>query len=162
MPLNKNCCRYCLSNLRKHLCSFLFHHLVTLAVAHKSCSHLITGTHPHFFYFLMTSIWNPNTSSRCALMLQLLRSPCISLKNGQFPDSFFFIFVFSNQFIQLIVNRICRWPDSNHRSLVLEVTALPTEPQTLPLHLFCSYVSVNSVWHLPLSIGLIRQYSHTS
>ena len=43
---------------------------------------------------------------------------------------FFFIFVFS---MQLMVNKICRWPDSNLRSLVLEATACSTEP--LPLHI---------------------------
>ena len=42
---------------------------------------------------------------------------------------FFFIFVFS---IQLLENKICRCLDSNYRSLVLEVTTLPTEPQPLP------------------------------
>ena len=40
-----------------------------------------------------------------------------------------FIFVF---LIQLIVNKICWWLDSNRGSLVSEATALPTDPQPLP------------------------------
>ena len=32
----------------------------------------------------------------------------------------------------LILNKVLRWLDSNRRSLVLEATALPTEPQPLP------------------------------
>ena len=39
----------------------------------------------------------------------------------------FFTFVF---LIQLIKNKICQWLDLNHGSLVLEATALPTEPQS--------------------------------
>ena len=35
-------------------------------------------------------------------------------------------------FYQLIVNKICRWLDLNHGSLVSEATALPTMPQPLP------------------------------
>ena len=35
-------------------------------------------------------------------------------------------------FYQLIVNKICRWLDLNHGSLVSEATALPTVPQPLP------------------------------
>ena len=46
-----------------------------------------------------------------------------------FPSSFIFIFVFSTQ---LQVSEICHLPDSNHRSLLLDATALPTEPQPLP------------------------------
>ena len=29
--------------------------------------------------------------------------------------------------------KCCRWLDSNHRPLELEATALPTEPQPLPM-----------------------------
>ena len=54
------------------------------------------------------------------------------------PGLFFFIFVFSKQ---LIVNKICRWLDLNHRSLVSEVNALPTEPQPLP-NFMIFYMSV--------------------
>ena len=49
---------------------------------------------------------------------------------------FLWLLVFSIQFIiQLIVNRICRWLDSNPGYLVLEVSALPTERQPLLLFL---------------------------
>ena len=41
----------------------------------------------------------------------------------------FLTFVF---LIQFIVNKICRWLDSNSGSLALEATAPPTEPQPLP------------------------------
>ena len=43
--------------------------------------------------------------------------------------------------MQLIVNKwikFRRWLDSNSRPLVSEVTALPTEPQPLPIYIFCS------------------------
>ena len=58
------------------------------------------------------------------------------LKSGPFPASLF-IFVFS---IQLIINKLtnkcsikfCQWLESNHGPLILQATALPTEPQPLP------------------------------
>ena len=52
------------------------------------------------------------------------------------PGLFFFIFVFSE--LQLtnicieINEKLWRWWDSNHGSLMSEVTALPTAPQTRP------------------------------
>ena len=51
------------------------------------------------------------------------------LKISAIPDLFFFIFVFS--VIQL-VDKILPMSGLNLRSLVLEATALPTEPPTLP------------------------------
>ena len=48
------------------------------------------------------------------------------LKIG-FPGLYFFICVFS---IQLTVDEICQWLDSNRGSVVLEATALPTELTT--------------------------------
>ena len=57
----------------------------------------------------------------------------VFFKNGPFPASFFFIFVYS---IQLTVNK-CSIVDLNHGPLLMEVTALPTEPQPLPnLHFY--------------------------
>ena len=53
--------------------------------------------------------------------------PIVFLKKWAIHGLFFFIFVFP---IQLI---ILKWLDSNHRSLVSEATALPTEPQPLPM-----------------------------
>ena len=53
-----------------------------------------------------------------------------------FPGLFFFIFVFSG--LQLTDTHVrkqiyhCRCWDSNHGSLVLEATALPTAPQPRP------------------------------
>ena len=51
------------------------------------------------------------------------------------PGLFFVIFVFP---IQSTVNnvqyKVCQWLDSNRRPLVLEATALPTEPQPLPMY----------------------------
>ena len=52
------------------------------------------------------------------------------------PGLFFFIFVFSTHSWQKTnvhyINKFCRWLDSNRGPLVLEATALPTEPQPLP------------------------------
>ena len=53
--------------------------------------------------------------------------------NGHLLASFFFIYVFSTQLKEkewLI--KVCRWLDSNHGSLVSEMTSLPTEAQPLP------------------------------
>ena len=49
---------------------------------------------------------------------------------GPFTPSFSFISVFS---IQLTCNKVCCCLDLNHRPVVLEATALPSEPQHLPL-----------------------------
>ena len=66
-------------------------------------------------------------------------------KNGSFLPSFFFIFVFSTQ---LTVNKcsikVCRCLDSNRASLLSEATALPTEPQPLPI-LIAGFVTQLSV-----------------
>ena len=67
--------------------------------------------------------------------LACLRCSCLpNFKNGPFPATFSSIFVFS---IQLTVNKcsiykFCRWLDSSHGAVELEVTALPTDPQPLP------------------------------
>ena len=58
-----------------------------------------------------------------------------------FPGLFFFIFIFS---IPLTVNqfssKIRWWLDSNHRPLVSEATALPTETQPLPMNKPCGHL----------------------
>ena len=55
-------------------------------------------------------------------------------KKWTIPGLFLFIFVFS---IQLIINKcsikFCRWLESNRGPLVTKSTALPTEPQPLPI-----------------------------
>ena len=48
---------------------------------------------------------------------------------GPFTPSFSFISVFS---IQLTCNKVCCCLDLNHRPVVFEATALPTEPQHFP------------------------------
>ena len=55
-----------------------------------------------------------------------------------FQASFFFIFVFSGWQLTDIYAQIfhCRCRDSNHRSLALEATALPTTPHPRPNHCF--------------------------
>ena len=54
------------------------------------------------------------------------------LKKWAIPSFFFFNFVFSIHSWQKTIN-FCRWLDSNCRPLVSEGTALPTEPQPVPL-----------------------------
>ena len=63
--------------------------------------------------------------------LLLISYLIISVKNGQFPGSFYCIFVVS---IHFYIN-ICRWLDLNHQPLLSETTTLPTEPQSLPVRL---------------------------
>ena len=46
-------------------------------------------------------------------------------------DLFSFFRLFNTDIIHLIVNKNCRWLDSNRESLGSEATALPTEPQPL-------------------------------
>ena len=56
---------------------------------------------------------------------------------GQSRPHFFFIFVFSIQFlVQLIVNKTCILMDSNWGSVVSESTALPTDPQPVKYFLY--------------------------
>ena len=68
---------------------------------------------------------------------------CLSSKNSlvvffkwAIPGLFFFIFVFFNTQLTVykcsILINFCQWLDSNRGPLVLEATALPTEPQPLP------------------------------
>ena len=56
------------------------------------------------------------------------------LVNGPLPASFSFsfIFVFSQLTVKIFNIKFCWWLDLNHRPLVLEATALSTEPQPLP------------------------------
>ena len=55
-------------------------------------------------------------------IIRLLKSYLKALFKLAIPGLFFFIFVFS---IQLKVDKICRWLDSNRGSLVLEATIRP-------------------------------------
>ena len=48
------------------------------------------------------------------------------------PGIFFLIFIFSKQLTVNVQYIFCRWLDPNCGPLILEVTALPTEPQPLP------------------------------
>ena len=58
---------------------------------------------------------------------------CSLYKNGPFPGLFFLYFsIFKTVYYKLIVNRIFQRLDSNCGPLILEATALPTEPQPLP------------------------------
>ena len=54
---------------------------------------------------------------------------------GTIPGLFFYFRLFNTQLTankcSIFIN-FCRWLDSNRRPLVLEATALPTEPQPLP------------------------------
>ena len=63
-----------------------------------------------------------------------LRVSNICVLKGPFPDSFFFICVFSKQ---LVVNRIPKLLDSKCASLVSERIALPPEPQPQPVASRC-------------------------
>ena len=70
----------------------------------------------------------------------------IFVKNCPFPDSFSYFCFFS---VQLTVHNVqykfCRWLDSNLGPLVSEATALPTEPQPLPISYVWQIISfVNS------------------
>ena len=69
-------------------------------------------------------------SSRNLITWSLLGFQIFVFLKGPFPDSFFFISVFSKQ---LVVNRIPKLLDSKCASLVSERTALPPEPQPQPV-----------------------------
>ena len=62
-----------------------------------------------------------------------------------FPSLCFFIFCLCNTAsIQLVVNKVCWWLDSNLGSLVSEATALPTEPKPRPvINIFCVFFTPN-------------------
>ena len=70
-------------------------------------------------------LWNYALQTKVSS--RTVETKIVMLKIGPFPASF--VYVIS---IQLIVNTICLWLDSNCGSLVLEATALPMEPQPLP------------------------------
>ena len=71
----------------------------------------------------------PNSAEKRWWVLKRPNLTSTYFKRDAILGLFFFIFVFS---IQLMVNKVCRCLDSNHRSLVLEATALPTAPPPLP------------------------------
>ena len=68
---------------------------------------------------------------------------------------FFFIIVFS---IQLIVNKICLWLDSNHGSLVSEATTLPTEPPSSPIVSECFCTRVKVVFFKKLRLDILYSF----
>ena len=49
------------------------------------------------------------------------------------PGLFFYIFVFQYSWQQMFIAKCWQWLDSNRGPLELESTALPTDPQPLPL-----------------------------
>ena len=61
------------------------------------------------------------------------------------PSLFFFIFVFSIQLTVNIQYTFCPWLDSNSGPLESEATALPTEPQPLPL-IGVVFKKTNDTW----------------
>ena len=85
------------------------------------------------------SFFVPKQHSNCVIRL-LAYSSLNSIETSltlflfrPFSVSFSLVLVFPKQvLIQLVVNEICRWLYSNHRSLVLEATTLTTASQPLP------------------------------
>ena len=57
-------------------------------------------------------------------------------KFGPFSASFSLFFLFVTVVVHLIVNKIGRWLDLNHGSLMSEATVLLTEPQQLPIKIY--------------------------
>ena len=55
------------------------------------------------------------------------------VKNGPFPAFFLYFRLFNTVDSKQMLDKACWWLDSNCRSLVSEATALPTEPQPLPI-----------------------------
>ena len=67
--------------------------------------------------------------------LYLITFNCFYAKKA-IPGLFFLYFrLFNTVDSKQMFNKFCRWLDSNRGPLVLEATALPTEPQPLLLHL---------------------------
>ena len=68
--------------------------------------------------------------------MTIAQTTLVFLKNGPFPSSFslFLSFQYTVDSKQIFNKYIyfCQWLDSNRGPLVLEATALPTEPQPLP------------------------------
>ena len=68
---------------------------------------------------------------------------------GAVPGLSFFFFVFFKQLtISMFISKVGRWLDTKRGPLVMEETALPTEPQPLPADLLlyiCLTLSTKSV-----------------
>ena len=64
---------------------------------------------------------------------------------GKSQTLFLYLLFFSKVSMQLIVNKICLWLDSNVRSVVSERTALPTEPQLLHISFLTYSLSQNRI-----------------
>ena len=98
-------------------------------------------TTAHIFPIIVLHVKHPNYQQHIchslALFMYLLGMLTMSFLiflNGPFPASFLFSSfqtVDSKQIMSDI--KVCRWLDSNSGSLVSESTALPTEPQPLPI-----------------------------
>ena len=129
-----------------------------LFLSSSSCSQILgfSFTHTHTRWQTVPRFSRPRHFTQTLLSSKTL---CLFLflhKMGHSRPLFFFSFVFS---IQLTVNnvqfKICRWLYSNRGPLVLETTALPTEPQLLPMSLSCTRWSVTQ-----LKLFLSKSYVH--
>ena len=84
--------------------------------------------------------------------VSFVRSFTCSFSNGPFP-TVFYILVFS---IQSTVSKcslkVFRWLDSNLGPLLSKATALPTEPQPLPSHLFLD----TTYWWFVINWNVVR------
>ena len=72
---------------------------------------------------------------------------------------FFFIFVFSIQLtVKNVIYKFCQWQDFNCGPLLSEATALPTEPQPLPLPSFSQITNTDTTYSSLLSSCCISFY----
>ena len=113
--------------------------------------------------FLHILAWEPNLSiltldeamyrgiSSIPTLGLIFMFPCIFLKIGPFPASFSLFSSFQQFTVNMLIVKFCQWLDSNGRLLVMEATALPTEPlpQPVPLSRFepFSNQSMSNLWH---------------
>ena len=71
-------------------------------------------------------IWSHCYTLGTSLFITFLKKMCHS------GPLFHYFRLFNTVDSKQLFNKFCRWLDSNRRPLVLEATALPTEPQPLP------------------------------
>ena len=86
--------------------------------------HVVVLVHMHAFYHD-----NPISNPTEAYIF------IVFFKNGPFAASFLFSSFLQTVNSKWMFNKSCRWLDSNQGPLVLEATALPTAPQSLPIAL---------------------------